>query len=206
MEISQLKKSVQEIAKTFGAIVEEKLGERSQLEEQVRGMAKQVERMVTDAIHSRTQGAAGKVKLRFKKLEHFRGELPSYATAGASGLDVRACLDQAVTIAPGERALIPTGLSVEIPYGYEVQVRPRSGLAISKGLGLVNSPGTVDADYRGEVKVIVINLGQEAITLNDQERIAQLVVCPVIQAQVEDASDLSETERGAGGFGSTGSV
>lgn len=201
MEISQLKKSVQEIAKTFGAMVEEKLGERSVLEEQVRGFAKNIEKTVTDSIKS---GVQGKVKIRFKKLENFKGELPSYATAGAAGLDVRASIDSAMTLAPGERALIPTGLSVEIPYGFEIQVRPRSGLAISKGLGLVNSPGTVDADYRGEIKVIVINHGQEAITIQDQERIAQLVVCPVIQAQVEEIFDLSETERGGGGFGSTG--
>jgi dUTP pyrophosphatase len=100
--------------------------------------------------------------------------------------------------------MIPTGLAMEIPQGYEVQVRPRSGLAISKGLGLVNAPGTIDADYRGELKVIVINFGQEAIHIQDQERIAQLVVCPVIQAQVEEADDLSATERGEGGFGSTG--
>lgn len=202
MEINQLKKSVQDIAKTFGAIVEEKLGERSQLEEQVRGLAKMVEKMVTDAIRNR--GYQGKVKLRIKKLEHFKGDLPAYATAGASGLDVRACLEEKIVLEPGERAMVPTGLSLEIPYGYEVQVRPRSGLAISKGLGLVNSPGTIDADYRGELKVIVINFGQEPIHIQDQERIAQLVVCPVIQAQVEEAHDLSETQRGNGGFGSTG--
>ena len=203
MEISQLKKSMQDIAKTFGALVEEKLGERSQLEEQVRGVAKVAEKMVTDAIRARTS-AVGKVTLRFKKLEHFRGDLPSYATAGASGLDVRARLDATVSLAPGERALIPTGLAVEIPYGYEVQVRPRSGLAISKGLSLVNAPGTVDADYRGEVKIIVINLGQEAIQLADGDRIAQLVVCPVVQASVEEVLETSDTSRGAGGFGSTG--
>jgi len=109
-----------------------------------------------------------------------------------------------LTLSPGQRGLIPTGLSMEIPRGYEVQVRPRSGLAIMKGLSLVNTPGTVDADYRGEVKVIAINLGQEPILIQDQERIAQLVVCPIIQATIEDATELSETERAAGGFGSTG--
>ena len=201
MEVNQIKKSVQEIAKTFGAMVEDKLGDRSQLEEQVRNLARQMERVMSDTLRARTQG---KVKLRFKKLENFRGELPAYATAGASGMDVRALLDQAVILQPGERTLIPTGLSLEIPYGFEVQVRPRSGLAIKRGLGLVNSPGTIDADYRGELKIIVINLGQEPIELQDQERIAQLVVCPVIQAQVEEAFDLEDTERGAGGFGSTG--
>jgi dUTP pyrophosphatase len=209
MEISQIKKSMQDIAKTVGALVEEKLGERSQLEEQVRGLARVVEKTVSEAIRQRTAGMGtgsglGKVTLRFKKLEHFRGELPSYATAGASGLDVRARLDATVSLAPGERSLIPTGLSLEIPYGYEVQVRPRSGLAISKGLSLVNTPGTVDADYRGEVKIIVINHGQEAIQIADGERIAQFVVCPVVQAQVEEVVETSDTSRGAGGFGSTG--
>lgn len=204
---------MQEIAKTVGALVEDKLGERSQLEEQVRGMAKMAERMVADAIRTRVpkdmfasgdMATGQKVTLRLKKLEHFKGELPTYATAGASGLDVRARVDQTVSLAPGERALIPTGLSLEIPYGFEVQVRPRSGLAISKGLSLVNSPGTVDADYRGEVKVIVINLGQEAIQIADGERMAQLVVCPVIQAELVEVTETTETARGAGGFGSTG--
>ena len=200
MEISQFKKSMQEIARTVGAIVEEKFGERSQLEEQVRGMAKQVEKMVSETLWSRP----GKVPLKFKRLAHFKGDLPAYATAGSSGLDVRACLDEAVILKPMERQLIATGLSVEFPVGYEIQVRPRSGLAISKGLSLVNTPGTVDADYRGEVKVILINLGQEPITIQDQDRIAQLVLCPVLRAEVEDATELSETPRADGGFGSTG--
>ena len=100
--------------------------------------------------------------------------------------------------------MIPTGLSLEFAEGYEIQVRPRSGLAIMKGLSLVNTPGTIDSDYRGELKVIVINLGQEPITIADQERIAQLVLCPVIHAEIEDVTDLSETARAAGGFGSTG--
>lgn len=207
MELSQLKKSMQDLAKVVGAVVEEKLGERSQVEEQVRQVARNVERMVSD-LGKRTfaqgQATGGKVVVRFKKLEHFKGELPAYATPGASGMDVRAVLDRPVTLAPGERYLVPTGLSVEFPQGYELQVRPRSGLAISKGISLVNTPGTVDADYRGEIKVIIINLGQEAVTVNDQERIAQMVICPVVQAQVEWAEDLSGTERGAGGFGSTG--
>jgi dUTP pyrophosphatase len=164
-------------------------------------LAKQVEKTVGEALRKSTQG---KVKLKFKKLEHFKGSLPAYATAGASGLDVRACLDESISLSPGERALIPTGLSVEIPHGYEIQVRPRSGLAISKGLSLVNTPGTVDADYRGEIKVIVINLGQENIEIQDQERIAQLVVCPIVQAQIEESIDLGQTARGDGGFGSTG--
>lgn len=204
MEISQFKKSMQEIGRAVGALVEEKLGERSQLEEQVRGIAKQVERMVSETLWTPSARAGEKVVVKFKRLPHFKGELPAYATGGASGLDVRACLEAEVVLKPGERTLIPTGLSMEFPRGYEVQVRPRSGLAIMKGLSLVNTPGTIDADYRGEVKVIVINLGQEPIHIQDQERIAQLVVCPVIQATVEDATELSESERGEGGFGSTG--
>lgn len=213
--MSQFKKSVQEITKVVGTLIEDKLGDRSQLEEQVRGVAKQVERVVADTVRgfanaasSDASGAAvqGPVKLKFKKLAHFKGELPSYATFGSSGLDVRACIEQPIILAPMERMMIPTGLSMEVPRGYEIQVRPRSGLAAKKGLSLVNTPGTIDADYRGEVKVIAINLGQEAITINDQERIAQLVVCPVIMADIEEVTDedLSETERGAGGFGSTG--
>lgn len=227
MEISGFRKSVQEIGKVVGNIIEEKLGDRSQLEEQVRGYAKMAEAVAVETVKETvknfteaTKGMAdkaaqaaanrattsgfGKVKLRFKKLAHFKGDLPSYATSGASGMDVRACLDEAIILEPGHRFLVPTGLSLEIPEGYEVQVRPRSGLAIKKGISMVNTPGTVDADYRGEVKVIVINLGQEAVTIADQERIAQLVVCPVVQAELEEVTDLSETGRGAGGFGSTG--
>ena len=200
MDLNHFKRSMQEIGRTVGAIVEEKLGERSQLEEQVRGFAQQVEKMVSDTLRK----PQAKVTVKFKKLEHFKGDLPKYTTAGASGLDVCARIDEPVTLKPLERALIPTGLSVEIPQGYEIQVRPRSGLAIMKGLGVVNAPGTVDADYRGEVKVILINFGQDPITIQDQERIAQLVVCPIIQAEIVDATNLSETERGAGGFGSTG--
>jgi len=214
VEISQFKKSVQEISKVVGAIIEDKLGDRSQLEEQVRGVAKQVEKVVGETVRNFAAGASGAagtgpatqgpVKLKLKKLANFKGELPAYATPGSSGLDVRASLGESIVLAPMERVLIPTGLSIEVPVGYEVQVRPRSGLAIKKGLSLVNTPGTVDADYRGEVKIIVINLGQEAITIADQERIAQLVVCPVIVAEIEEITDLSETERGEGGFGSTG--
>lgn len=145
-----------------------------------------------------------KVELKIKKLAHFRGELPKYETALASGFDIRAQLEKTIVLKPGERALIPTGLSFEIQAGYELQARPRSGLAIKKGISLVNTPGTIDADYRGEVKIIVINLGQEEVEIADQERIAQLVLCPVIQAHFELVEDLSTTDRGAGGFGSTG--
>lgn len=208
MDLVGLKKSVQEIARTVGAVVEEKLGERSQVEEQLRGIVRQVEKTVADTLKARGAsfgaGAVGPITLKFKKLAHFKGELPAYQTEGSSGMDVRACLDEPVNLGPGERALIPTGLSMEIPQGFEIQVRPRSGLAIKKGLTLVNTPGTVDADYRGEVKVILINLGQESFVIQDQERIAQLVVCPVIQANIELSDDLTDTSRGEGGFGSTG--
>src|SRR5690606_8260735 len=111
------------------------------------------------------------IPLQIKKLEHFRGELPKYETGLASGFDIRAQLDTPIVLKPGERALIPTGLSFAIPDGFEIQARPRSGLAIKKGISLVNTPGTIDADYRGEVKIIVINHGQENVEIPDQERI-----------------------------------
>ena len=135
--------------------------------------------------------------------------LPSYETAGAAGADVRANLpaearDAGIVLAPGARALVPTGLRVEIPEGYEVQVRPRSGLALKHGIGLANAPGTIDADYRGPVGVILVNLGAEPFTLRHGERIAQLVVAPVVRAAFAEARDLGATARGAGGFGSTG--
>lgn len=145
-----------------------------------------------------------KISVKIKRLENFRGDLPQYQTLGASGFDVRAQLAGPVVLNPGERAMIPTGLSFEIPLGFEIQARPRSGWAAKSGLTVLNTPGTIDADYRGEVKIIVINLGQEAVTISDQERCAQLVLAPVYQAQFELADQLTETERGAGGFGSTG--
>lgn len=134
-----------------------------------------------------------------------RGEplpLPAYATAGAAGVDLRA--DVPVTLAPGARALVPTGLAVAIPPGYEAQVRPRSGLALRSGLTCLNSPGTIDSDYRGEVCVILVNLGQERIALERGERIAQLVVAPVTRAELVVVAELPATGRGSGGFGHTG--
>ncbi len=145
------------------------------------------------------------MKMRIKTWPHFKGELPAYQSAGASGFDVRAQLEgKSLTLKKGERALVPTGLSFEIPLGYEIQARPRSGWAAKHGLSLMNTPGTIDADYRGEVKVILVNLGQEDVIIQDQDRCAQLVVCPIYQAQFELVSELSDTERGVGGFGSTG--
>jgi len=144
------------------------------------------------------------VTIKVKTLKNFRGELPKYETIGASGLDVRACLDQTVVLEPGQRVAIPTGLSVEIPKGYEIQVRSRSGWALKEGVSVLNSPGTVDADYRGEIKVILANLGNKPVKIQDQDRIAQLVLCPVIQLHWDPVAELTCTERGVGGFGSTG--
>lgn len=143
-------------------------------------------------------------EIKIKKLAHFVGELPKYQTSGASGFDVGAALDKTLVIKPMARELVPTGMIIEIPVGYEIQVRPRSGLAIKKGVGVLNSPGTIDCDYRGEVKVIVINLGEEDLLIAPGDRIAQMVVQPVIQARLIEADAVSVTERGAGGFGSTG--
>ena len=142
--------------------------------------------------------------VKIKTLGNFKGALPEYQSAGASGFDVRAQVAAPLTLKPGERAMIPTGLSFEIPLGFEIQSRPRSGFAAKQGLTVLNTPGTIDADYRGEVKIIVINLGQEDILIQDQERVAQLVLAPVYQAKFELVNELSSTERGVGGFGSTG--
>lgn len=130
--------------------------------------------------------------------------LPSYQTTGAAGADVCACLSDPIVLEPGSRAMVSTGLSFEIPCGYEIQVRPRSGLAAKNGVTVLNSPGTIDSDYRGEVKVILINLGNEPFTIAHGDRIAQLIVSPVEQAQFHVVENLSSTERGQGGFGSTG--
>ena len=130
--------------------------------------------------------------------------LPKYETKGSSGMDLAANLDQAVEIQPGKSAIIPTGLAVSIPKNYEIQIRPRSGLAIKYGITLLNSPGTIDSDYRGLVGIILINNGQDAYTVSHGDRIAQLIVSPVIQAVFQTFDDLSETTRGTSGFGSTG--
>lgn len=145
-----------------------------------------------------------KVPVKVKKLANFRGELPAYQSAGASGLDVRAQLDGKIVLQCGQRAMIPTGLSFEIPFGYEIQARPRSGFAAKQGVTVLNTPGTIDADYRGEVKIILINLGADDVEINDQDRVAQLVIAPVLQADFQISDELGATERGVGGFGSTG--
>lgn len=144
------------------------------------------------------------INLSVLALENFKGALPQYESASASGMDVRAQLKEPLVLKPLSRALIPTGLIFEIPVGFEIQVRPRSGLAFKRGLTVLNSPGTIDADYRGELKILLINLGHEDIVISDQERVAQLVLAPVVQAKVVFAEKVSETARGESGFGSTG--
>ena len=130
--------------------------------------------------------------------------LPRYMTELAAGVDLHADLAAEVNLAPGERTLVPTGLALAIPAGFEGQVRPRSGLALKKGIGLVNSPGTIDADYRGEVGIILINHGQEVVTIAPGERIAQLILSPVVRAEFNEVDELDTTRRNAGGFGHTG--
>ena len=132
------------------------------------------------------------------------GRMPDYKTSGASGFDIQAYLDEPVVLKPGERRLVPTGLFFEIPEGYEAQVRARSGLAIKHGIGLVNAIGTIDSDYRGEVKVPLINFSDEEFTVRDGERIAQVVIMPVVRVDLQLKEELSDTERGEGGFGHTG--
>ncbi len=141
------------------------------------------------------------MELKFKSLS---GSLPTYATDGASGMDLRAFIDEPVILKPMERRLIPTGLFVQIPEGYEGQVRARSGLAIKHGIGLVNSIGTIDSDYRGELKIPVINFGNESFTINNGDRIAQLVIASYERVTPIMVSELDETDRGEGGFGHTG--
>lgn len=140
-----------------------------------------------------------------KKLEHANDlPLPNYESVAAAGMDLRAAVNSPMVIKPGERTMIPTGLQMALPEGYEAQIRPRSGLAIRNGITMLNTPGTIDADYRGEVKVIAINHGDEEFVVNHGDRIAQMVIAPVTQFPIVEVSDLDETERGEGGFGSTG--
>ncbi|MBL8546629.1 MAG: dUTP diphosphatase [Hyphomonadaceae bacterium] len=148
-----------------------------------------------------------KVTIQVAPLPHFEGlQLPAYETALSAGMDLRAAVadNEPMVVGPGQRVLAPTGLTIALPAGYEAQVRPRSGLALKHGVTCLNTPGTIDADYRGEVKVILINLGQEAFTIKRGERIAQMVIAPVTQGEWDVVEALSETVRGAGGFGSTG--
>jgi len=139
------------------------------------------------------------VKKLFKEVN-----LPKYETNGSSGLDLEAFVDSEITLKPGERKLIPTGISIAMPDNFEVQIRPRSGLAYKNGISVVNTPGTIDADYRGEIKVLLINLGQENFVIKKFQRIAQMVICPIIKAKLIETDDLPSSIRGSGGFGSTG--
>lgn len=145
--------------------------------------------------------------LKLVRLPHGQDlPLPAYETAGAAGMDLRAAVadDQPMTLAPGQRALVPTGFVMEIPEGFEAQIRPRSGLAFKNGITCLNTPGTIDSDYRGEVKVLLINLGDEPFEITRGMRIAQTIIAPVTQVRVQEVTEASTTDRGAGGFGSTG--
>ena len=145
------------------------------------------------------------VPVQVKRLPHSEGlPLPSYATPGAAGMDLLAAVAAPLTLAPGQRTLVPTGLAIALPPGFELQVRPRSGLALKNGIVLPNSPGTVDEDYRGELQVIVMNAGTEPFTIERGMRIAQAVLAPVVRVAWAEVAELDETQRGAGGFGSTG--
>ena len=142
------------------------------------------------------------VKLLIKKL-HKNIILPEYKTDGSSGMDLMANVEQTVKILPGEKKIISTGIMVAIPEQYEIQIRPRSGLAAKNGISVLNTPGTIDSDYRGEIKVILINLGKDIFQINKNDRIAQMIVCPIIKVELKEVESLSETVRGEGGFGST---
>ena len=142
-------------------------------------------------------------KILIKKLSK-TAIIPKYETQGASGVDISANINEDLTLATNESTLVPTGIAVCIPQGFEIQIRPRSGLAAKKGISVLNTPGTIDADYRGEIKVILINHGNEPFIIRNGDRIAQMVVCPIVQAKFEEVDELSDTERGSGGFGSTG--
>ena len=144
------------------------------------------------------------MSLTIKMVNKSDNPLPHYATAGSAGMDIRAYLHETITLKPLERILVPTGLFMELPAGYEAQIRPRSGLAIKQGITCLNTPGTIDSDYRGEIKIILINLSQEHQSINNGDRIAQMVIQKIEKAGIQEVSILTETERAAGGFGSTG--
>lgn len=144
------------------------------------------------------------MEIKIKSLQGKKPRLPEYQTCGSAGADLFACVENPVIILPGETTAVPTGFSVAIPEGYEGQVRPRSGLALTHNIGLMNSPGTIDCDYRGEVKALMTNFGKEPYVIKDGDRIAQLVICPVVKAEFRMVMELDATDRGAGGFGHTG--
>lgn len=142
--------------------------------------------------------------MNVKIINKSKNALPHYATSGSAGMDLRANIDEAIVLESLERKVVPTGLYIELPVGYEAQIRPRSGLAFKKGLSIPNAPGTIDSDYRGEIGVILINLSKEAITIEPSERIAQMVIAKYEVVNWEEVSELSDSDRGAGGYGSTG--
>jgi len=142
--------------------------------------------------------------MKIKIVNHSKFDLPQYATPHSAGMDLRANIEESVIVAPLERVLVPTGMHIELPVGYEAQIRPRSGLAAKHGIGIVNSPGTIDSDYRGEIKVILVNLSNQEFILSPGERIAQMIVAKHERVEWESCDSLEESERGTGGFGSTG--
>lgn len=142
--------------------------------------------------------------LKIPVVNNSQNQVPSYATEGSAGMDIRAALDTPIVLKPLERKLIPTGLFIQLPENYEAQIRPRSGLAVNKGITCLNTPGTIDSDYRGEIKVLLINLSNEEATINNNDRIAQMVIAKVDKAELVLVQQLNETERGVGGFGHTG--
>ena len=144
------------------------------------------------------------MEIKITILKHGPEDIPKYATHGSAGMDIQAAIDKPIIVKPGERILIPTGFKVEIPENFEIQVRPRSGLAIKHGISVLNSPGTIDSDYRGEIGVILINHGDIDFKINPFDRIAQIVVTQIIKVNIIKNDDLSKTQRGSGGFGSTG--
>ena len=143
------------------------------------------------------------VKILIKKLNK-NSNIPEYKTDGSSGMDLMANIENPIILHPGEKKIIPTGITAAIPNEYEIQIRPRSGLAAKNGISVLNTPGTIDADYRGEIKVILINLGKQFFKINNNDRIAQMVLCPIVKAEIEEVKELPKTIRGTGGFGSTG--
>ncbi len=188
----------------FSQVLGKKMSELGPIDEQIKTLMSQMEEFVKKQVQKASVHTHKSYPVKVKLLPNFTGSLPAYESEWASGFDIRAQLESELTLAPGERTLVPTGLAFEIPIGFELQARPRSGLAIKQGVSLVNTPGTIDADYRGEVKIIVINLGQAPVVIKSGDRIAQLVLCPIFQAEFELVEELGDTKRGEGGFGHTG--
>ena len=143
------------------------------------------------------------VKILVKKFDK-NIKLPSYKTSGSSGMDLVACVKNKITINPGKTAMIPSGIAVAMPKNYEIQIRPRSGLAAKKGISVLNTPGTIDSDYRGEIKIILINLSKKSFLVKSGDRIAQMILCPVVKGKLKEVKNLPKTNRGRGGLGSTG--